>query len=148
MSNHAESAMHSSANANHDRSLRAAMADVLHELKDFIDTRVHMAKSEFQETMRSLKAGVPLALCALAFAGIGFLMLTVAAVAIVTVAFAGSPYQWFFAFLIVGILWIVVGAISAFFAYNEFRGQGRFPKKTLEVLKADKVWLQNEARSH
>ena len=146
--NHVESSMHASATANHDRGLRAAASEVLYEFKEFVDTRVQMAVSEFRETMRAIKVGVPILLCAAAFAGTGLLMLTFAAVAIVTVAFAGSPYRWFFAFLIVGVLWVALGARSAFFAYNEFRSQGRFPKKTLQVLKADKSWLQKEARSH
>lgn len=147
MVEHVESSMHSSGNGNHERSLRVVAAEALHELKDFFDTRLEMARAEFQETLRSVRVGIPFVLCALAFGGTGFLMLTVAAVAIVTVAFAGSPYQWFFAFVIVGVLWLALGLLFAFFAYNEFRGQGRFPKRTLEVLKADKVWLQNEARS-
>ena len=148
MIEHVESSAHTSGNGNHEPSLRAAAAGALHELKDFVDTRIEMARAEFQESLRAVRVGVPFVLCALAFGATGFLMLTVAAVAIVTVAFAGSPYQWFFAFLIVGVLWIAIGAIAAFFAYNEFRGQGRFPKRTLEVLRADKAWLQNEARSH
>ena len=134
--------------ATHERTLRAVTEDVLHELKEFIDTRLRMARAEFEETIQSLKMGVPLLLGAFAFVATGFLMLTVAAVAIVTVAFAGSLYAWFFSFLIVGVLWIALGAIAAFFVYNEFRSQGRFPKRTLQVLKADKLWLQNEARSH
>lgn len=148
MIEHVESSTRTSGNGNHERSLRVVAAEALHELTDFVDTRVAMAKAEFRETLRSARVGVPFILCALAFGGTGFLMLTVATVAIVTVAFAGSPYQWFYAFLIVGVLWIAVAAIAAFFAYNEFRGQGRFPKRTLNVLRADKIWLQNEARSH
>lgn len=148
MIEHSESTMHVNAGTNHERSLRAITMEVLHELKDFVDTRMQVAKAEFQETIRSMKAGVPLILSALAFAGTGFLMLTVAAVAIVTVVFAGSAYQWFFAFLIVGVLWVALGAILAFFAYNQFHGQGRFPKRTLKVLKDDKIWLENEVRSH
>jgi uncharacterized membrane protein YqjE len=132
--------------ANHERSLRAITAEIVSELSEFVGTRVQMAKAEFQETISSLKAAVPLSVTALAFAVTGFLMLTFAAVSLVSVAFAGSPYAWFFAFLIVGILWIGIGGICAFFAYNEFRGQGRFPKRTIEVLRADKAWLQTEAR--
>lgn len=132
---------------NHERSLRSIAAEVLQELKEFVDTRVQMAKAEFQETIRAFKVGLPLVIAALAFLGTGFLLLTVAVVALVTVAFAGSAYQWFFAFIIVGVLWMALGGIAVFYAYNEFRGQGRFPKRTMNVLKADKVWLQSEARS-
>lgn len=144
MSELAENRIH----ALEEHTLRAAIVDVLQELKEFVDTRVQVAKSEFKETIQSFRVGVPLLLGTLAFMATGFLMLTFAAVSIVAVAFAGDTYQWFLAFVIVGVLWFIMGGIFAFFAYNEFRGQGRFPRRTLQVLKADRVWLQNEARSH
>jgi hypothetical protein len=68
-------------------------------------------------------------------------------VALVVSAFSGNPYAWFFGFVIVGVVWVIVGGITAFFAYNEFRSKARFPKRTVEVLKADKDWLGSEART-
>jgi uncharacterized membrane protein len=65
----------------------------------------------------------------------------------VAVAFWGSPYAWFLGFLIVGVVWALIGGIAAFIAVREFRSQGLAPKKTIEVLKEDKIWLQSEAES-
>jgi uncharacterized membrane protein YqjE len=130
---------------NHHRSLRELVREILDELKEFAATRVQIMKSELQGTMVSAKVAIPLSLVALAFMFTGFLLLTAAAVTIVARAFTGSAHAWFLAFVIVGVVWTSAGAIAAFFAYNEFRSKGRFPK-TVEVIKADRAWLQSEAR--
>ena len=130
---------------NHQRSLRELVREILDELKEFAATRLQIMKSELQQTMGSIKVAIPLSLVALAFMFTGFLLLTAAAVTIVARAFDGNPYAWFFALIIVGVIWTSAGAFAAFFAYNEFRAKGRFPK-TVEVIKADRAWLQNEAR--
>ena len=132
----------------HDRSLVSIIAEIREELKEFINTRVEMVKAEVQETMGAFKVAVPLGLMALALGWVAFLMFTLAVVVLIHSAFAGSAYAWFYAFVIVGFLWICFAAVSAFFAYNAIRSRGRFPKRTAEVLKADKMWLQTEARSH
>jgi uncharacterized membrane protein YqjE len=139
--------MNESAATNHDRSLGSIVSEIRDELKEFLNTRVQMIQSEFHETLDAAKVGLPLALAALALVGTGYLLLTLGVVVLVASAFAGNPYAWFLAFVIVGVLWIAMGAVAAFFAYNEFRAKGRFPKRSVEVLKADRVWLQTEARS-
>jgi VIT1/CCC1 family predicted Fe2+/Mn2+ transporter len=130
-----------------NRGLRELVREVLTELKEFANTRFEVMKSELQETISSLRVAAPLALVTLLFFFAAFLVFTGAAVTLVAHAFAGSPWAWFLAFIIIGVLWAVLGGIAAFFAYNEIRGKGRFPKRTVEVLKADKAWLQTEASS-
>jgi hypothetical protein len=41
----------------------------------------------------------------------------------------------------------VVGGLVGWFAYRELKDTGVTPTRTLEVLKQDQVWIQNEARS-
>ncbi len=129
----------------HDRSLGSIIVEIREELKAFLNTRLQMMKSEFHETVAALRVGLPLALFSLALLAIGVLLLTGALVTIVAAAFAGNPYAWFFAFVIVGVLWLALGTLTAFFAYNQIRSRGAFPKRTVEVLKADKEWLESEA---
>jgi len=133
---------------NEERSLRNILREIGGGVTEFVDTRVQMAKSELRETLGAVRAAIPLAVAAAAFIVTGLLLLTLALVSVITAVFAGSPYAWFYAFLIVGFCWVAFGAIAAFFVVNQFRGRGRFPKRTMEVLKADKAWLQNEARGH
>jgi membrane protein YdbS with pleckstrin-like domain len=127
-----------------ERSLGAVIAEIREEFKEFASTRVRMIKAEVSESLAAVKIAIPFSAAALFFVFSGALMLTFAAVAAVATAFAGNPWAWFLAFIIIGVLWLILGAVAAFFAYNQFRG--RFPKRTVEVLKADKLWLQTEVR--
>jgi uncharacterized membrane protein YqjE len=131
---------------NHDRSLRNLLLEIKEEAKSFVETRVRIIKAEVQETLAALKTAVPLGALALGLFAIAGLLFTAAAVTLVASAFAGNPYAWFFGFIIIGCLWAIFGGTAAFFAVTQFRN--RFPKRTIQVLKADKTWLQTEARSH
>ena len=132
---------------NNARGLGAILADIVEELQEFVNTRIQMVKSELHETLSAVSVAVPLGLLALILAATGFLLLTAAVVVLVASAFAGSAYAWLYAFVIVGVIWIAFASIAAFFAYNEFRAKAQFPKHTVEVLKADKVWIESEART-
>src|SRR5437763_400961 len=109
--------MNDATGQNHARSLAAIVAEIREELKTFLNTRAQMVKSEFREMLVGFRVGLPLIVLALAFIGTGFLLLTAAVVAIVVSAFAGNPYAWFLAFVIVGLLWVVLGAGAGFLAY-------------------------------
>jgi uncharacterized membrane protein YqjE len=129
---------------NHERSLTELISQIRDEVKSFLSTRVEMMRAEFQETVGALKVALPLAVVSLGLLAIAGLLFTAAVVALVASAFAGSPHAWFFAFAIVGVLWAIFAAIAGYFAYSQLRGG--FPKRTVEVLKADKLWFQSEAR--
>lgn len=130
---------------NQERSLGAIIAEMKDELKSFVDTRVRMIKTEFQESLGSIAIGLGLSLLCLGLLAIATLLFTGAVVAAVASAFRANPYAWVLAFLIVGAIWSAFAAIAGAFVYRRFRNI--FPKRTIEVLKADKIWLQSEARS-
>jgi len=139
--------MHDLKVENNGRSLGAIISDIAEELKEFVNTRVQVLKAELHETLDSVRVALPLGLLALVLAITAFFLFTGAVVAIVASAFSSSPYAWFYAFIIVGVVWTAAGGIAAFFAYSEIRSKSTFPKHTVEVLKADKDWLQSEART-
>lgn len=133
---------------NHERSLGSIIAEIKDEMKSFITTRVQMVKTELMEAMGALKIAVPLAGMAIIMGATAFLLLSLAVVAAVAIAFQGNPYAYVFAFLIVGAAWLLLGGVMGFIAYNRVRSHGPFPKRSVEVLKADKVWIQTEAGSN
>ena len=139
--------MHDLKAENHARSLGAILSDIADELKEFVNTRIQMIKAELHETVAALSVAIPLGLVALILAGTGFLLLTAAVVALVAAAFAGHAHAWVFAFAIVGVVWFAFGGVAAFFVYNAFRSKSMFPKHTVEVLKADRIWIESEART-
>jgi uncharacterized membrane protein YqjE len=130
---------------NHTKNLAAIIAELKDEIKDFVQTRVEMFKSEVRETLDAWKTAIPLAVIAVVLLATAYLLLTIAVVAVVAVAFWNNPYHWFFAFLVVGAVWLIGGGILGWMALREFQSKGLFPKKTIEILKADKIWIQSEA---
>jgi hypothetical protein len=135
-------------NGQHDeRTLAAIVAEILEDLQQFIQTRIELGRAELRGTMAAAKIWVGLGAVALVSLTTAYLLFTMALVVLVSLAFAANPYRWFLAFLTVGLLWFTTGVILASLAWTQFKARGMFPKKTVEVLKADKLWLQSRARS-
>jgi uncharacterized membrane protein YqjE len=127
------------------RSVGDVIAEIKQEIKDFAETRVRMFLQEMRETLQKSKKGAIYGGGALVLLGTAYLLLNLALVGLIAVAFWGSPYAWFFAFLIVGVFWLIVGGLFAVGAIRQFHDLA--PRRTIEVLKQDKVWLRQEARN-
>lgn len=126
------------------RTLGEVIAELKEEIKDFAQTRVQMFANEMRDKIRESKSAAIYVAIGIVLLGTAYLLLNFALVGLIAVAFWGSPYAWFLAFLIVGMCWLILGALMTFLAVRRF--QGLAPKKTIEVLREDKVWLQQEAR--
>lgn len=129
------------------RSFAGVLNEVKDELKEFLQTRITMLKAEMGEKVHTIKASLPMLATAIVFLATAFLLLTLGLVALISVAFYGDPFRWFFSFLIVGVLYAIIGGITAVFGLRELRAQGIMPRKTIQVLKEDQIWLQQEART-
>lgn len=134
-------------NPNNGRSLAAIIAEMKEELKEFVQTRSRMLKAEVQEKFTALKIAAPLAGVGALLLGTAYLLFTMALVALVAALFRDNPYRWCFAFAAIAVLWGLLGGIAAYLAKREFQLKGLLPKRTLELLKGDKLWLQAEAKS-
>lgn len=129
------------------RSLAGVIHEVKDELKEFLQTRITMLKAELGEKMRTFKTALPMVITAALFLVTAFLLFTLCLVGLISVAFYGNPFRWFFAFIIVAVLYSIVGGMAAVFGLKELRAQGIMPRKTIKVLKEDQIWLQHEART-
>lgn len=138
---------------NHDttangRNLAALLAEIKDEIRDFLQTRITMLKTELREKSKNFKTAAILAISGILLLTTAYMLLTLALVAAIMAAFPARAYRWFFAFLAVGVFWSVFGAIAAYFAKRELELRGILPKRTIEVLKGDKVWVQTEVKNH
>lgn len=131
----------------HERSLGEVLSEIRSEVIEFIETRLQMLRTEMQEAAKTIKRAAPSMVAGLVLLGTAYIFLTLALVALVAVAFWNNPYHWFFAFVIVGVVWAIAGSLAMFMAVRALKLHGLAPRKTLEVLKADKVWLQYEVGS-
>jgi uncharacterized membrane protein YqjE len=134
-------------NVPNGRTLADVVATMKEEAKEFVQTRVQLLKIELLQKAGALKAVALLAAVAIVLLGTAYLLLTLALAALVAAALADSPYHWVFGFLTIAVLWLLAGGMAAYFAKREFELRGVLPRRTIEVLKADKLWLQNEARN-
>lgn len=129
------------------RSVADILADMKGELSEFVQTRVTMFRTELREKWNAAKVAIPLAGLAALFLLMAFLLFSGALVGLVLAAFPHSLYRWFFACAIVAIFWVVLGGVAAYFAKREFEMASMVPKRTLEVLRGDKLWIQAEVKN-
>lgn len=126
------------------------LGDILLEIKDelleFLETRLRLLHSEFEEILQSVRSSLPLVVATIILLGTAYLLLVAALVGLVSFAFVNSPSRWPLSFLIVGSLWLMAGVVTAALARNSFRDRVSFPKKTIEVLKADGLWIHDEGK--
>jgi uncharacterized membrane protein YqjE len=133
----------------HENGRRVAeiLAEMKEEFAEFVQTRVTMFRTEVCGALHTVKKVVPLAAAALIFLSTAFLLLTGALVGLILAAFPHNIYRWFIACLIVGVFWGIVGAAAAQSVVKKFKGRNLIPGRTIEVLKADKLWIQSEVRN-
>ena len=132
---------------NNEKSLGAVLAETREEMKEFVETRLQLLRAEIREMVQTWKYSVPLLLVAAMVLMFGWGAITFALVALVRGWFLPSPLGWVWAGLIIGGLYLIAAIVVGWFAYAELREVGVTPKRTLQVLKQDQVWIQNEART-
>ncbi len=130
----------------HENGRRVAeiLADMKNEFVEFVQTRITMFRAELNEKWEITRKAIPLAVAATLFLATSFLLLTAALVGLCMAAFPNSVLRWFFACLIVGVVWAIIGGCAAYFAVRPFMKNTMVPRRTLEVLKGDKVWIVEE----
>jgi Putative Actinobacterial Holin-X, holin superfamily III len=129
------------------RPLSATVNEVKEEFKRFAETRIAMLQAEMREKISTLKVSAPMLVIGGLLAATAFLVLTAALIGLLYVPFAGSPFAFFWACLIIGVVYAVVGFGALLFGYQNITKHGLTPERTIRVLKEDKIWFQNEART-
>ncbi|HEX6822190.1 MAG TPA: phage holin family protein [Candidatus Sulfotelmatobacter sp.] len=139
-------AVNNEVNINNGKSVAALFAEMKQELQDFVQTRVTMFKVELQEKVRVMKAAAPLAVIGAVLLLTAYLLFTLALVSLVFAFLPDNSYRWAIAFAAIGVLWLILGGIAAYMAKRELEVKGLLPKRTVEVLKEDKMWIQSEVK--
>lgn len=126
---------------------RASMTDLLRQLAsdsgNLVRQEVNLAKLEMKETAAELaRHGMKLGL-GVGLAASGALALTAFLILVLGNVMNGA--YWASA-LIVGVLFLLAGALVARNGLKNMRDQSLKPEETIETLREDKHWLQQEAR--
>lgn len=134
-------------NLHNGRTVGSILSDTKEELKEFLETRIAMLRTELGEKMAMLKAAAPLAVVGILFLLTAYVLFTLGLVGVIIAFIPENPYRWCIAFFAVAVLWGLIGGICAYMALREFQVKELMPKRTMQVLKEDKLWLQSEVRS-
>lgn len=133
------------AEVNPSKPLGAVLHEIKDDLKEFFETRYQMLAGELRDKVAVWKTSLPMLAIAAVLGVTAFLCITFAIIAALRPLFE-SEYGWAIAAVIVAVLYLLVAGILAWLAYRELQYEGMAPKKTMEVLKQDQVWIQSEAR--
>ena len=138
--------MNGNFNNSTERSLRGIILELKEEVKEFVQTRVQILSGEARMIGRRLAMAIPFALVGALFLSIGIFLFVIALVAVIAFALGADSLAWFYGFLVVGGFALIVGGITLLLARSELKHAG-LPKKTMEVLRQDKLWLQKETEA-
>lgn len=126
---------------------RASMTDLLRQLAqesaDLVRNEATLARLEFKETAQEMaRQGVKMAI-GLGLLVAGALALTACLILVVGLLLGGA--YWAGA-LIVGALFALIGGLMARSAVKDMKKQDLKPDETIQTLKEDKRWIQQEVR--
>lgn len=134
-------------NTYNEKPIGQLFAETRDELKDFIITRVQMLRTEMSEKVSAVKTAAPLIVIGAVLGVISVLLLTVALVAIIAVAFLPAEWAWAAAFAIVGIVYGLAGSLFALYGIRTLQARSMKPERTLRILKRDQEWFRAEAKT-
>jgi len=129
------------ANSSNDRSLGELLGDLSRETTTLVRQEVQLAKTEMSEKMTEVGKNVgSLAVGgAVAYAGLLFILAAVA------IGLARVMQPWL-SFLIVGLVVAGIGFFLVQKGLSALRQANLVPQKTIETLKEDKEWAQQQVK--
>jgi hypothetical protein len=130
-----------------EKSIGTVLAETKEELKNFIQTRLAILKTELSDKIKSWKAVLPMMIAGGLLLLTAWLGVTFTLVALLAAVFQPNPFAWFFGGAIVSVVYLVIGAALAKSAVNRLKAVQMVPTRTLEVLKQDQIWIQKETKA-
>lgn len=131
----------------HAKTVSEVIGELKEELKEFLSTRVEMLRSEMQEKLRTIKLAVPTMVIGFVLLLTAWLLFTGFLITIIAQAFMPGPWAYTISFILVAVLYAIVGGAAAYLGWTQLRNTGIKPKRTIGVLEQDRIWLQTEAKS-
>ncbi|HVP65435.1 MAG TPA: phage holin family protein [candidate division Zixibacteria bacterium] len=134
-------------NTYNEKPIGQLFAETRDELKEFIVTRVQMLRTEMSEKAAVVKTAAPMIVVGAVLGVFSVLLLTVALVAIIAVAFMPAEWAWAAAFAIVGVVYALAGGLFALYGIRTLQARSMKPERTLRILKRDQEWFRTEAKT-
>jgi hypothetical protein len=132
---------------NNGRSMAEILAETRDELKQFLETRIALLRTELSEKISLVKHAAPLVAVAAVFLGTAYLMFILTLMGLAWALLPANPFRWCFAFLSVSLFTAILGLIAFSVAKRHFAFRKLVPERTIGVLKNDRVWIQSEVKN-
>lgn len=129
------------------KSIAEVLADLKVELLEFVSTRIAMLQSEVAENLRSLKLAAPALVAGLILLGTAWLLFTGFLVGMIGIAFEPSPWAYVLSLIVVAVAYSMLGGLMAVRAWKRITEKGITPRRTINVLQQDKIWIQAETKA-
>jgi xanthine/uracil permease len=129
-------------NVRDERSLGDLFSELARESSTLVRQEVQLAKAELKQSATEAAKGITFLVAGGLIAYAGLLVLLAA----VVVGLWQLGVEGWFAPLIVGLVVVAIGAILMVAARNTLQGTNLAPQKTIESLKEDKEWVQDQVR--
>lgn len=127
--------------------------DLLRDLSngtvELVRKEIALAKAEMSEKARSAGRNSIVIVVGALLAYVGFLALTAALILGLGVLLRGAVDEDVAAWLsplIVGLLYAVIGGVVAYMGIQRLKNTRLVPEKTVETMRENKQWLENEIR--
>ena len=130
-----------------EKPLAQLFSEFKDEAKDFAATRIEILRIEMREKLLRASTGLQAIAAGAVLALLAALFLCVGLVALVAMSLGGGAGAWAAAFAIVGFVILMIGGLAIAFGVWRLKARGLRPERTLQILKQDQIWLQNETRS-
>jgi uncharacterized membrane protein YqjE len=103
---------------------------------------VALAKAELQENVKQAVRSAAMVAVGGGIAVVGALVL----VLFLVLALGDALNEYWLGALIVGVVFLIAGGVLAMGSLRKLKGDGLAPERTIQTLKEDRQWAQNEIR--
>ena len=131
----------------HVKTVAEVVSDLKEELQEFVGTRVAMLRTEMGTKLQNIKLAMPTLIVGLVLLWTAWLAFTGFLICIVAQAFWPSSWAFVISFIIIAVVYGLVGGVVALFAWKKINESGVKPERTIRVLEQDRIWLQTEAKT-
>lgn len=131
-----------------DQSLTTLLSRLTNDLTELLDAKLQLLKTELKEEASSYVGWASLILGGAVIGVIGFALLNVGIVFLVSVLFDSTDLspavRYGLGFIITALLYLVIGTIIILVGKSRLAKQRMIPKRSALELKRDEQWLREE----
>jgi len=124
------------------------VSDLGGEVSQLVDAKIGLLKLEIKDELATYVFNSTMVAASAALAGVGFVFGSLALVAGIASIFLRSDFgvqtSYGISFILVAVVYLVVGLIGALRFIKRISRQDPTPERTVQELRKDKQWLKHE----